>query len=508
MALKKRVLWVEDFNEGNNTDLKKRFLCNAGLDESDVDWAENLNSALSKLSQYEEIVYDLIILDVNFPAGNEMPIQLKECGFSEDEYKSKCINSHPGFVKKTGFILYQYLVQVCRFSWKRICFFSGNLYKTHFSDLTVFDDPDDPEKFGDWIEKHHPHFIDQEFKKELSDSPNSFINGFIDEHLELFENEQEELNILINVKEDFKHSFTVMPRFFGKFDGLHAKQKHRRLYQFIHDKDEAYYCLRNCIINMCEIVREKLTAESIERKIFIKEKKDKYKFEDYKQLLQLISSNVIDCSPSNKNQVYRRIIHLVSSFMENTGKPEFDTDGCAAQSVMKFVRNMDAHNLLPESLDEEFTAFIFGIGMRTLFKEKFIDALSEYLDIEKTLLCLISNKEKEELSSSELIIRIKELYKEIQRRYEKARKGKLFKYSYDLFDAVKSLADERICPEPIEKKYFYWLYAFCINPLKTKLAKGDSYVFYTEVSVKHDKNSIWHQYLRRISATEEFNIVI
>ena len=73
MGLKKRILWVEDCNESNGgvieeDALKRNFLNNSGLNESIVEWADSLESAINLLNK--EHIYDLVILDLDFKTQN------------------------------------------------------------------------------------------------------------------------------------------------------------------------------------------------------------------------------------------------------------------------------------------------------------------------------------------------------------------------------------------------------------------------------------------------------
>ena len=73
----KRVLWVEDFNDGKDKDILRKIFINAsGLNDNEIEWAETFEFFLDKIDG--ENIYDTIILDVNFPVKEQTQERVKK----------------------------------------------------------------------------------------------------------------------------------------------------------------------------------------------------------------------------------------------------------------------------------------------------------------------------------------------------------------------------------------------------------------------------------------------
>ena len=423
--MKKRYLWIEDFDNGVKTELKEDFLISTQLSEDVVTFAGDFSSALKKINE-PDCLYDTILIDIDFPADEKMPPELE--GYITPEKYQSYVQKVDG-KNKAGYPIFLYLLMAKRFPSSRICFMSANI----FAGGNQFPEVDKIRKRGDLsisrIERNEVRddyetlqaIIEKKGEKigttePVPDCPEEYFSDRekLVQHLienvlpmiDAIEAREERKEFIGNFKdflEEFDKIGIIRPLYFEK------NVMRKKLLDFI-TQDNAYYQLRYCIINICDniirqietehtgVIGEKfLHTEKNEKTKEEETKYNKYTEEDFKHLLENIKSRFHHFKPdaSREQQIYFNIISDVVSFMEILPSPE--KNDAADYSVLKFLRNMIAHGKIKE-VSLEFCAFIFGTGMRFLFNinnkeyQKLEDSLLDCIGTEQIPVIDIRNK--------------------------------------------------------------------------------------------------------------------
>lgn len=417
--MKKRYLWIEDFNYGRaEQDLKTSLLSQTQLSEDVVTFAGNFTSALKEINE-PDCLYDTVLIDIDFPANEKMPPEL-EGYITPEKYQFYVQRNEESAKNKAGYPLFLYLLMAKRFPSSRICFMSANIFEGD----NQFKEVDEIRKCGDLsifrtrkvIRNQYENLQDtiEEIGEKIGitesvpDCPEEYFSDRekLVQHLienvlpmiDAIEAREERKEFIGNFKdflEEFDKIGIIRPLYFEK-DVMRKK-----LLDFI-TQDNAYYQLRYCIINICDnIIRQIETkhTEVIGAKFVHTEKNketgeeetkyNKYTEEDFKHLLENIKSRFHHFKPdaSREQQIYFNIISDVVSFMEILPSPE--KNDAANYSTLKFLRNMIAHGKIKEA-SLEFCAFIFGTGIRFLFNIN----NKEYQKLEDSLLDCIGTEQK------------------------------------------------------------------------------------------------------------------
>lgn len=426
--MKKRYLWIEDFNYGEaERKLKASLLSQTQLSEDVVTFVGNFTNALKEINE-PGCLYDTVLIDIDFPADEKMPPEL-EGYITPEKYQFYVQRNEESAKNKAGYPLFLYLLMAKRFPSSRICFMSANIFEgdNQFKEVDEIRECGDLSIFGNRkkIREKYENLQDtiEETGEKIGttepvpDCPEEYFSDYEKLMQHLTEKILPVIDIIEDTSEDRKKFIGNFRDFLEEFDKIgiirplyfEKNVMRKKLLDFI-TQDNAYYQLRYCIINICDniirqietehtgVIGEKfLHTEKNEKTKEEETKYNKYTEEDFKHLLENIKSRFHHFKPdaSREQQIYFNIISDVVSFMEILPSPE--KNDAADYSVLKFLRNMIAHGKIKE-VSLEFCAFIFGTGMRFLFNinnkeyQKLEDSLLDCIGTEQIPVIDIRNK--------------------------------------------------------------------------------------------------------------------
>lgn len=484
--MKKRYLWIEDFDNDNKNDnrkeseLKEDFLISTQLSEEVVTFAGDFSSALKEINALD-CLYDTILIDIDFPADEKMPPELK--GYiTPQKYQSYV--QKVGGKNKAGYPLFLYLLMAKRFPSSKICFMSANI----FAGGNQFPEVDEIRKYGglsinreDTRNKYESLQTNIEeigekigITESVPDCPEEYFSDRkkLVQHLienilpmiDAIETRQENKGFISSFKdflEEFDNIGIARPIYFEK------NVMRKKLLDFI-TQDNAYYQLRYCIINMCDNIISQIESKHTEvirdSFLYIKKNKEtgeeeerkyqKYTEEDFKHLLENIKSRFHHFKPEDhqEQQIYFNIVSDVVSFMEilKDSKEEHTAD----YITLKFLRNMIAHGKI-KKVSLEFCAFIFGISMRFLFR---IDN-KEYQKLESFLLDCIGPEQKN------ITVNSRDKLKALLNEAYQCNKSE-FSVEDHIYRIFKIIGSEKSKMKAITLQHFYQLYVLRFYQIK------------------------------------------
>lgn len=436
MGMYKSILWVEDFdikNSGDGPDrrgkqsivdrtrvvdeyFKSENVCLVDVKEKMIDALEAIDNNFQN--------YDVIVLDINLETGillgeEECIIErLKKYGVCVAQKKTENGIEEQDLKKNAGYYLYLYLLKK-GFPYNRICMLSANVGKGNLTDT--------------W-------------------------------------------------ESTFRSSGLVIPLY---FDRNTKKSQYGEEFEYWLDKNSPpYYQLRRCVISMCSIIakylRDKLCPPTFTILNSRSGKKGENEnildsnyfinlLEDLMDIPQIgidnLSKSVEEKPTIEEKKVYYRLLSKLSHDWE--GKPINGSN----ESTMRLLRNWIAHSrLLNDTLQCDYVAFLFGIGMRALFEvDKMEYGLRNYYcEIEKRLIGIIFKCNKNdnfnikdyiEKSNKDFLMKLLDIRK-IPTDFK------------DTVGLIQFLGGDKN-NSPIQCKYSYILRYFGHYMLKTNLSQFD-----------------------------------
>lgn len=397
----KRVLWVEDFNDGKDKDILRKIFINAsGLNDNEIEWAETFEFFLDKIDG--ENIYDTIILDINFPVKTPKQTQervkkyITEKAFNKLTDKNKS-NNEPN---NSGYIASLYILRSKTFDPDRICFLSAyvpddtsdiqpmidniidniimNLSEGRYTDLvdewnTEYSNniENDKAPFKYWGNEDGDLHSKDEVEKYLRSAEFKKLFGMISNHQSNNAQHHQTNNDKTNFHA-FKLRFEETGMKFLKYYAKPGQDKTNEKFKFFLNTNSTYFRFRFAVINMCYILIDWINSSPDNRIINsqIFSHPNKYSKEDFRSMLKSIVSYLKEYIPSENidNRVYKDIVMTLTMYAE-----DLNYSKCGnlypLQRVIKALRNGLQHNspAFDSSWDMSFCAFVVGISLRLYF---------------------------------------------------------------------------------------------------------------------------------------------
>ena len=420
----KRVLWVEDFNDGKDKDILRKIFINAsGLNDNEIEWAETFEFFLDKIDG--ENIYDTIILDVNFPVKEQTQERVKK--YITEKAFNKLTDKNNDEPNNSGYIASLYILRSKTFDPDRICFLSAyvpddtsdiqpmidniidniimNLSEGRYTDLvdewnTEYSNniENDKAPFKYWGNEDGDLHSKDEVEKYLQSEEFKKLFGMISNHQSNNAQQHQTNNDKTNFHA-FKLRFEETGMKFLKYYAKPEQDKTNEKFKFFLNTNSTYFRFRFAVINMCYILIDWINSSPNNRIINsqIFSHPNKYSKEDFRSMLKNIVSYLKEYIPSENidNRVYKDIVMTLTMYAE-----DLNYSKCGnlypLQRVIKALRNGLQHNspAFDSSWDMSFCAFVVGISLRLYF---YIGNLSyknykDYNKMEDIILNSISEK--------------------------------------------------------------------------------------------------------------------
>lgn len=411
----KRVLWVEDFNDGKDKDILRKIFINAsGLNDNEIEWAETFEFFLDKIDG--ENIYDTIILDVNFPVKTPEQTQERVKKYITEKAFNKLTDKNNDEPNNSGYIASLYILRSKTFDPDRICFLSAyvpddtsdiqpmidNLSEDRYTDLvdewnTEYSNniENDKAPFKYWGNEDGDLHSKDEVEKYLQSEEFKKLFGMISNHQSNNAQQHQTNNDKTNFHA-FKLRFEETGMKFLKYYAKPGQDKTNEKFKFFLNTNSTYFRFRFAVINMCYILIDWINSSPDNRIINsqIFSHPNKYSNEDFRSMLINIASYLKEYVPTGNvdNRVYKDIVMTLTLYAEGLNYSK-----CGylypLQRVIKALRNGLQHNSpdFDSSWDMSFCAFVVGISLRLYFNIGNLN-YKDYNKMEGIILNSISEK--------------------------------------------------------------------------------------------------------------------
>lgn len=447
-----RYLWIEDFNEGyNESELKSKWIEYYNLAASDLIIKKTLNSALKYIEENPE-GFDTVLLDINLPIGES--IEGKDYrDFLKEIVSEKYLSMDSDDIqRKAGFLIFLKLMIDLRFPKERIVFLTGNV------DLSKIMEIDNIISFYSYYLYHKKIKTYEEFMEAIDKVDEDYdyyesckvdlkreypelykkLEGVIErendikEWIDLLRREKARLltgrkSTEDNIKPRGNTYNRMEPIFLEA--GFNPPRAFEKPTESVYDKfnweflewkktvEHPYYELRSSIVEMCQILINKLKEiddDNLDKfiifnKLYLSsctadEKKNMYSRKYFQELLQYIQRLFPSSFPATEEErrsIYRQLIKEISHDWETAitvyypNKAQYEKyrykleqgilngncyklyERCnsfrdfaqksANGAIMKLIRNWTSHSKLRD-FNEAEVGFLFIIAMRSFFE--------------------------------------------------------------------------------------------------------------------------------------------